>query len=319
MDLVTQLIISFLLIAFLVKSADIVEESLVIVAHKLKLSIFVVGFFVLSWASSLPELAVSIGSLAGDVPDISVGNLLGASFVLLTLIIGANTLKHKELPFKGRFGIVQLLLTLVVISLPLISISDGELGQSEGLLLIAGYSSLAVYIMWLGRKGDSFKHRKGKQASYQVILKAMFGAILLMLISHLLVGSVTQLAFLLGISETLIGLLILGIGTNLPEITILLRSKGKEQEKLAAGNFLGSASVNTALLGIIAFMRPHFIENMNAVAIIIVSSSVSLVIFFFLAVTGKKLTSREGLILLALFVFWFIAEFINLVQNSSRI
>ncbi len=305
-----------ILLFILVQAAEYVEDAFVYLARKLKVNEFFVGFGILGIVTSLPEIAIAASS-SSDAPELSIGNLLGATLILLTLIIGGSILKYGNLSFRGKFGQYEIILSLLSISLIVGLLLDKTLSVTDGVFLMASYG---VYLFYISNKFKNKQHaRQAKVFASKVFakfLKAAFSIIILLVASSLLVDVSVELASLLEVSESLIGLFVVAIGTNIPEITLLLTSP-KEEDKvknLVIGNFIGSASANVGIAGFLAIMSSGFtFTNFLAIIPVCVLLSFVLVLFMWFSWTGKEITKKEATLLILLYFVFLITELIILV------
>jgi len=306
--LIVALVI-FLLV--LVKSAQLVEGSFEFLSKKLKISEFFTGFVILSIITSLPEMSISVLS-SQEVPELSVGNLIGATTVLLTLVIGLSAVKYGKLEFKSRFKEKEVLMGIGLIGFMVICILDRYISIPEGIALLSLYFS---YIGYLNHKFNQKSLKKSANIEIRklskLLGKAGLGIILLLISSSVIVKLAESLAITLSISPAIIGILILAVGTNLPEITILLISKKtKDDEDLALGNFFGSACVNPGILGLLAIMAGGVkIDSFVVIISYNVILVLTLILFAIATWTGKKVTKTEGYMLAALYIALLISEF----------
>lgn len=318
MEILFYLFAVIILAYLLSRAADLIEDSFVYFAHRLRISTFVIGFLAVSIASSLPEISVSITSSINGVPSLSVGHMLGASLILITMILGINTILHKKVPFKGSFGAPQIILTAIVLGCQIVAIYDRNLTQVEGIFLILLYVIFAAYITTRSSRSSVEKHKTTK-LNRKIILsslaKSLVGIAGLVICSVLIVESATNLALAVGIPNAVVGLLVLALGTNVPELVIMLRSQGTESGKLVTGNLMGSASLNTGTLGLIGVLAPHHLANYSALIPVMTMLGLSLIIFAYLAYTGKELTYREGGILVGLYLAFLVAEGLPILRS----
>lgn len=311
MDIAAYFALIIVLATLLGKAADLIEDGFVKISRKLKVSSFLTGFIAISFASSLPEVSVTVNSAVEGEPALSVGHLLGATLILITLILGANTLVHKRIPFKGSYGVFQVLLTALVLGSPLVALIDKQLTRTEGVMLILIYFLFMLYMISKGTHRYADPHNVTitlQTLLFDLLPKAIIGLIGLIVLSKLVVDAAIKLAVMVHIPSNIIGLLVLALGTNIPEITILLRSRTVEQKKLVIGNIMGSASLNTGVIGLLALLSPYSAgENFSTLIPVIVVTAISLLLVTALASTGKELTRREGYFLLvayAAFIAW---------------
>lgn len=297
----------------LVTSARIIETSFVEFAHKFKINEFFLGFVVLGLVTSLPEISVAIFSSSKN-PELSTGNLIGATTVILTLIIGISAIKYRNLSFESKFAEKEVIFGIFVLSAMVLAVIDQRLVLIEGIILLAAY---CAYIFYLNRKLNSKKDKVfflniSTKKTSNVLLRIIIGIVVLLISSSYAVDLSQQLALSLGVSESFVGIILLAIGTNLPEITILLTSKTAEQENLALGNFFGSACVNTGVLGMLAILSNGFeLQDFPSIIIGIVILVFALVLFAIFSWTGRKIDRVEGILLITLYIALLLAELLT--------
>ncbi len=316
MDLETLSLFSLIavLIYGLVKSADLIEDGFVLLAKSLKMNEFFIGFVILSAVSNLPEFSIVLSS-NNLVPELSVGNLVGGSVIILTLVIGLSVIKFGGIEFKGRFREKEVVEGLSVMSLSILALYDGNLEVYESLGLMGAY---IIYVYLIHNR---YKNKRNTKATKSVVdskklmqmfFKAVVGSILILVCSSLLVDVVIEIGGRIQLNEALVGLFILAIGTNIPEITILLRAKKVKQKNLALGNFIGSATINVFILGLLGILSQGVDLNASGHFIVLVPVLVifamSLIAFLVFSWTGHKLTKTEGAMLIGFYIALLIAE-----------
>ncbi len=304
----------FLIIIFgllLVKSADLIEDSFISLSKRFKLNTFLTGFIVLAFTSSLPEFSVAVNAVSDGVPALSVGNILGATIIILTLIIGLNAIKHNGLPFKGFYGPKEVVMSLMIIGAQVAALIDGKLTRIEGVLLVSLYFAFITYIIYKS-KHDPVQAKRRRIVTHQNLYllgtKAVVGVAGLVLSSEVIVNNALVLADIIRVPNILVGLFMLSFGTSLPEITLLLRSNTLEKTKLAAGNFIGSATFNTVVLGYIAFVSPFKLNSFVTIIPAIIILTVTLFMFAQMVLNDEELTAKEGYKLLLIFVLLLLFE-----------
>jgi cation:H+ antiporter len=311
LDVFAYLSLLFVLCVALARAADLVQAAMVLLAQKLKINPFLIGFVVLSVASSLPEITVALTAAGSQDPSLSVGNLLGGMIILLTLVIGVNTIRHSNIKFVGRFGLKQLYGALLVNASNLLVLLDGNLTVLDGVFLITMYVTYVLYLshasVGLNNRHDHLVTFSRKELS-EALIKASIGIIGLVLLARLAVDTAIHTATMLNVPESIIGLIVLALGTNMPEIMIALRSHGRDEERLAIGNALGSATVNACILGVLAVVAPHQLPNLlNLLPSMLILFS-TIILFGVTATTGQMLTKKEGSGLLALYTTLILVE-----------
>jgi len=309
--IILYIVLLFFLSLLLVKSADLLEDGFVLLARKLGISTFIIGFAVLGVASSLTEIFVAISAAGRGIPELSVGNLLGATVLLLTFIVALNTLVNKRIPFSGSFGRNQVMMALGLMILGIGAIIDERLSVFEGVILLGAYVGFVYYLsLQTNHKNIDHHAQVNVKKLWRLLIEASVGLIGLIIFSKLIVDVAVILAGpeLLNIPESVVGILMISLGTNIPEITILFRSKGKDGAKLAVGNFLGSACANTGILGLLAILAPHDLTYFSSIVPTILFLILAIIMFGILAWSDKEISRREALILLSIYFLLIFAE-----------
>ncbi len=292
------------------KFAGLVIKGAANLGRRLGLSDFVVGFVILGFATSCPEFLVGLNAVIENVPRLSIGNLFGGIIVLFTLVIGFNAVLNNGLEIKGTYTGRQLLITGVVILLPLLLALDNSFSRFDGFLLLLVY---AAYLY------DAFKERQTKAKTTVLantlkishsILFLIAGLLGLVICSKIIVELSQLIALKINWSPLLLGLLLLAVGTNLPEIILSFKSANTKHKNIVLGDLLGSASVNIFLMGLIIILRP--IPVIDGQSIIVASlgliCATSLLLFFMR--TRFRLSKLEGSLLMILYIFYLTAELI---------
>ncbi len=306
---IVLLIGSAFLMAF---SGSLLVESLIRLAEAVNWREFVVGFFIMALATSAPNLFVGITSALRGVPELSFGDVVGSNVVDLTLGLALGALIGGGILAESRTVQSSAIFTMAITILPLFLSLDGQLGRGDGLVLITMFF---LYAFWLFSKEERFRkiydgvERKGRK----YILKSVF--LLLLGISFLILGAqgVVKSAFFfadsLGLSIGIVGLLIVSLGDCLPEIYFTIVSARKNQDWLILGNMMGGViTCATLVLGTVVLIHPLQIVDFSPYIlgrIFLIIATLSFLIFLR---TGKKLSRKEGLFLLAIYIAFLLSE-----------
>lgn len=256
-------------LVLLIWSADRFIEGAASTANHLGMPPLLIGILVVGFGTSAPEMVVSaIAALEGN-PSLALGNALGSNIVNIALILGAtalispivveSTIIKKEMPL--------LMLIVVLIGYMLI---DNTLTLLEGIILLAGFFSLIAWSVINGLKSKRDALAKEVNAELKVhamslgwsLLWLLIGLVVLVLSSRLLVWGAVGVAKDLGISDLIIGLTIVALGTSLPELASSIIAARKGEHDIAIGNIVGSNMFNIlAVIGIATIIKPmEFIE-----------------------------------------------------------
>ena len=200
------------------KSADLIVHVTVSLARRFHVSEFSMGFFILGLATTTPEIFVGLNAVIDGHPELSLGNLIGASIVLITLIVGLSAAITGEIRFVDNFRPRDMWLTSFTIVLPTFFLLDGTLSRFDGLVLLAFYG--VVYLV-MNREQTFVEHVKESLSGTTNHLARKFsllvvGVIGLFVASRVVVMAAETIAVSLHLPYVLVGLLLLSIGTNLP-------------------------------------------------------------------------------------------------------
>lgn len=308
------LAILFLILLFflLSKSADLIVLNLRKTGEKLGIKIFILGI-ILGIMTSTPEMAIGINSTLMNVPDMSFGNLVGGTIVLLALILGISLILNRKI--KTEENSWPFLATLIVLFMPLILAFKGRLNEIDGIIMIISYI-LIVYFLY--KKNKSINWPKIEIVNSKEIIKHIFwiliGIVLLTIISDLIVKTTMFVLRNHNISPFIIGLLFYSIGTNLPELIIAIRSFKRKVEELSFSNLIGSAISNVLMLGFLSFIKPIDI-NIDAAYFFLIIFNISLFILIYIFYrTDQLLSRREGFVLLMMYLVFIGGQIVMQVK-----
>ncbi|OIO61191.1 hypothetical protein COY26_04905 [Candidatus Woesearchaeota archaeon CG_4_10_14_0_2_um_filter_33_10] len=305
-------LISFLISCIvLIISGTLLVKTLAKIAAFLKLSEFVVGFIIMAFATSIPELFVGITSALTKNPALALGNVIGANIINLTLVIGIAILLGKGIKIESKKTKTDALYMVGIAALPMVlMVIGGSLSRIDGIILLAAF---ALYARRILQQRKLFKKEvedsiKRKDIILTTIL-FVFSLALLFLSARFVVEYATSLSVDLALPPIIVGLFIISIGTTLPELTFGSRAVLAGHSEMALGNSIGSVIVNSTLvLGIVSIIHP-----ITANILLFSVSAIFMVVVAFLFATfvesGNKLYVKEGISLILLYIFFVIIEF----------
>ena len=235
------------------------------IAHRHRLPEFIVGLLILSIGSDLPELAVAfdagLAGLAGtDASGVVVGTTIGSVVTQIGFVMGIGAvISRLTLPrvFVSKHGAVLLVATILLFLVAL----DGMVSRSEGLILITFYG---VYVIALVAGGEPPDHEYGAFAhgGWRSWLLLALGLATVIISSDYTVKSVVALAETFEVSEVIIAVLVIGLGTSLPELSISIAAILKQRTELSVGNIIGSNVLDTLLpVGVAAVLSPVWFDR----------------------------------------------------------
>lgn len=299
--------------ALLVWSADRFVDGAAASANHAGMPPLLVGMLVVGFGTSAPEMVVSMMAAMDGNSPLALGNALGSNIVNITLILGMtaiiapiavhSNIIRKELP-------ILLIITLVVG----LMLWNHDISTMEAWLLLGGFLFLICWSIWQAIKGknDSLDKEFSEEISQQnmplkrAIFWLVLGLLLLIASSRVLVWGAVEIATQLGVSDLLIGLTIVALGTSLPELAASIAAARKGEHDIAVGNVVGSNMFNSlAVIGIAGTIEP--ISNIGAEVFwrdwtsMLIATLILLFTALFWGKT-KSITRSEGLILLLCYV-----------------
>ncbi len=306
--------------ALLVKGADFFVEGSSSVAKKLKVPSIIIGLTIVAMGTSLPETAVSVTASLVDNNTLAISNVVGSNIFNLMFVIGVCSIlatiyvQRETVTRDIPFSIICALLLLALGILAIGDVSGMTLGRLDGILflvLFAGYIGLMIRSAMKARAegreaevNDEFDAEELKVMSYpKSILFIVGGAIAIAIGGDLTVDTASRIAIDLGMSQTLVGLTIVSIGTSLPELVTSVVAARKNEIDMAVGNAVGSNVFNILMvLGIASAINPITLIHENIIDIVILILF-SVVVWIF-AATKKKIGRKEGIAMVAMYLIY---------------
>lgn len=300
-------------LAVLVWSADKFVDGAVGVAEFCGMSTLLIGMVIVGFGTSAPELTVSAISASQGNPALALGNAYGSNIANIALILGATALISPILMQRSVIrGDLPILIAVSLLSIALVW--DGSVVRWNGVLLLVVFALVMAYSIWRELKkarveaSNSVEEESaGKQTSLgKSIFWLVLGLALLVASSRALVWGAVEIARTLGVSDLLIGLTIVAIGTSLPELASSIAAARKGENDIALGNIIGSNLFNTlAVVGLAATISPMD-EIEKAVTYrdmpLMTALTVALIVLGFRRKGDGRLNRIAGAILLAVYI-----------------
>ncbi|MHB1330823.1 MAG: sodium:calcium antiporter [Minisyncoccota bacterium] len=298
-------IVSLLMV---VKGATMATEYSTKLAQCFRLSRYVIGFVVVAFISILPEALIAINSAIKGIPSFGLGTLFGSNIADLTLIFAILILNAGRSVKVGTRVLSSVDFYPLILLLPLIFGMNGFYSRIEGLILIFAGSFFYYKI---------FKGGVGQMPAPHIdikIVKSVFlliSAMALLLVgSYFTVSSASELADMLNVSPILIGMLVVGLGTTMPELFFSLKSVNKNEDSLAVGDLLGTVLADaTIVVGLIAVISPFAFPS----KIVYVTGGfmlVSAMVLIKFMRSERKINIKEAFLLLGLWALYVLVELI---------
>lgn len=277
---------------------------------------FIISFFLLGILTSLPEITISTIAILNDDPVIVAGNLLGGVIVIFLGVIPLLGLVGNGVKMPTQLDKKQLISTLLVVVAPAFLTADQKIGQYEAVFLILLYLSLFVMFSFKQSFFEKIKSAvvRRKKNSLGYLFKILLGIAILIGASNQIVNSTLFFADIFSISPFFVSLVVVALGTNIPEISIVFRSVISGKKDIALADYLGSASANTLLLGIFTLMHGETIQLPNHFFQRFSFLAVGLILFFFFARSRNTLSRKESAVLFALYLGFIVFEMLLIAR-----
>lgn len=295
--------------------SGLIITAVKILAQKIRIPAFAFSFFVLGMMTSIPEMAVGINALGAGYPEVFVGNLLGGIIVMFLLVIPLLAVINKKIQVKKHLSDSKLLITLIIIALPAFFTLDQVVTNTEATILVALYAVLFFIIRTKENIFARMQHiiHSGQHIHMlRVLLRLVIGVGLVYLTSQYIVEQTIAFSEFWNISTFVISLVVLGVGTNLPEISLALRSFKHKAQDIALGDYLGSAATNTMLFGVFSLFNDGHVVTEKSFVITFFIIIFALGMFFAMIRHNRSLSRANGLALLACYMIFLAYEYTNL-------
>jgi cation:H+ antiporter len=277
-------------------------------AESFRLSKYTVGFIIVAVISILPETFIAINAAIKGIPSFGLGMLFGSNIADLTLIFAilvfyaGRSLKVESKILKNHVIYPFILLFPLILGL------DGYFSRIEGVALIL--AGAIFYYLALRDGTDGTVPVVTSNGRYKSVAMLLVSMAVLLVGAHFTVTSATSVANSLGVSPILVGMLIVGLGTTMPELFFSLRSIKKRDDSLAIGDLLGTVLADaTIVVGILALVNPFAFPQKIVYITGVFMVLASFMLFRFMR-SGRALTRREATMLFAFWVVFVVVEFL---------
>lgn len=311
MNLIINIILLIIGFILLIKGADFFVEGSSNIASILKIPTIIVGLTIVAIGTSTPEAAVSITASLNNNNAIAISNVIGSNIFNLLLIIGCcatykkikigeNTIK-KDFPF----------LIIATIAIILFILIGWNIIKTEALILLILLIIYLAYLVYTARQSKESQYiEKPKLGLPRSIIYIIGGLTGIILGGQIVVNNASTIALALGMSETLVGLTIVAIGTSLPELVTSLTALKRNENQLVIGNVIGSNIFNILfVLGLSSLISPIPIQKSILIDLCLMIFATILCYIF--AKTQNKIDKKEGLTLLIIFIIYMIFAIIR--------
>lgn len=308
--LATNLLLYIGSFIFIWLGAGLVVSSVDRFSRKLGLSSFAVSFIILGILTSTPEFAVGLTAVAEHNPEIFIGNLIGGIPVIFLFIIPILAIFGNGIRINHDFNFRSLLIALGVIVAPSVFMLDKTMSAVEGIIMILLY----IILIFIVEKKHGFFDKSNAQAmnikaySYKDLLKILLGIGIMFVTSQIIVDKTMYFSEILKIPAFYISLIALSLGTNLPELSLAVRSIFSGKKDIAFGDYMGSAAANTLLFGIFTLLSEGEVLSVNNFFTTFLFVAGGLILFFIFSRSQNSLSRGAGLVLFALYLIFAFSQ-----------
>lgn len=316
MEILLQIVLLLVGFFMLIKGADVFVDGSAAVAQKFKVPGVIIGLTIVAMGTSAPELAVSTSAAISGSNAIAVSNVLGSNMFNLLMVLGIcailspisveDGIMKRDFPFSIIITVILALFVGFGILLSGQKIpSDftteiGDLQRWKGIILLALFVVYLIITVFVALKNREEGEAIEAMPVWQALLSIVIGVAAIIIGGQLVVNSAKAIALFCGMSETLVGLTIVAIGTSLPELVTSIVAARKGQNGMAVGNVVGSNIFNLLLiLGVSSSIHPIAV-SMESLIDILILIVISIICFIF-SKTGKKINRTEGIVMVLIY------------------
>lgn len=291
----------------LIWGADMMIHQSERIALKFNIPEFIIGATLIALGTSLPEMAASIAASYNGKPDIAIANVIGSNILNITLVLATVFIISKDINPDRDFFAKDSTWALFPVLVFILMILDGVIDRFDALLLLL---LMGAYLMFLLQDAKNIPEEdledldEGGFSWTKVIFFLLTGTVLVIIGAHFSIESATEIAKSFGISEWIIGIILISLGTSLPELVVSISAALKGKVDMAIGNIIGSNMANTTIvLGAAAFTNPM---NIDASAYIFDIATMIIATLLLVFITANKLYTKSAgislIIILGLFL-----------------
>lgn len=306
----------------LIKGADFLVEGASNIAKKFHIPEIIIGLTIVSIGTSMPELFVSITSAIEGYPDMAIGNIVGSNIANLLLILGMSSV-IRSIKFKRETRLIEIPMCLGISLLFVLLCNLGrDITRFDAGILIVLFVLFIGYTIFMAKKGEEFdkedddenvedKPKSGK-STIKDIAFLILGAVLLKIGGDLTVNNAVEVAKHFGLSEKLISVTILAVGTSLPELVTSVSAAIKGKSDIAIGNILGSNIFNMLLIiGVSAMIKPIVYNTSYNIDMIFLIGGTLILSLFPIIPPKNKMSRGNGLVYIFLYIGYLVSLFVK--------
>ena len=315
MDIVLQILMLVAGFVLLIKGADILISGASSIAANFKVSKMLIGLTIIAFGTSAPELAISISSLASGSTDMLIGNVVGSNIMNILLLIGIGAIicpivvkKNtviKEIPI---LLLISTGLAVLFLDTSLNSAIINQISRADALICFLFFSIFLYYLIALARQNRDAKAKKPEKPQYKLgksFLLTLLGLAGIIGGSQLVVNGATSIATSVGISERLISLTVVALGTSLPELVTTITAARRKETDLIVGNIIGSNIFNICVVLSVPVIMFGAVTPGSFKVVDLAMMVGSAALLFIATRKDRKISRIEGVLMLLTFAIYY--------------
>lgn len=293
-------------LALVVVGAMLLTDGSVALAHRMHIPEFIVGLTIVAVGTSMPELTVSMISAVEGYGDMAIGNVVGSNIANTLLILGLCAVFSPVLFTENNIKRDVPINLGASVMLLVVASTSALIGRIEGIILLVAYVAMILFSIRSERKAMTETKKedaKGDMSALRIVVWIIAGLAALIYGGDMFVDSATNIALAWGVSEAVIAITLVAVGTSLPELATNIASIAKGNASLALGNVLGSNIANILLiLGACSTVTPLSMGGVSMTDIYVVVATAVALLLFAIFWGDKRITRIEGLLFLIFYI-----------------
>ena len=310
--MITYILLLVLGFVILIKGADVFVDGASSVAGNFRVSKMLIGLTIVAFGTSAPEFAVSVKSLMAGSGDMVLGNVIGSNILNILLILGLSSMFH-SLKVKDNTVKKELPITLLMTTIFTVLLSDklfdrgfnNTFTRSDGIVIILFFLVFVYYLIKMARNKIDKKQDEKYMSMKKAILFTILGIVGIIIGSNLVVENASAIARTMGVSESMVALTIIALGTSLPELVTSITATRKGEYDIAIGNVVGSNIFNIGIVIGIPIALFGGIQQISINYIDLTTMIASALLLFIFSYNDRKISKYEGSIFLIMFLAYY--------------
>lgn len=316
--ILTTIILLVFGLTILIRFSDIFVSAASSLSLSLKVPKMLIAITIAAFGTCAPELAISFNSIKSGASDMTLANVIGSCIVNILLIVGLSAItrpiKVKERTIKKELPLLVIITTAFFILVTDSLFKKGavnSLSRADAIMLLIWFTLFMFYIIGIVRKNKNNEYDIPEYSIVKSIILIIFSLLAITLSSNIVVDNAVLLASQIGISQKIISMTVIVIGTSLPELTMTINAARKDEFDMAVGNIIGTNIFNICIvLGLpIAIYGGVSSSSFNVVDTSVVL--LSALMFYIFGRSNKELSRREGLLMVLVFILYYTYVFIS--------